>query len=65
MNIGDVSKPIIQGNVVTFLKLTNSRKTDVKEMNLNLIKERIITKKKNDLLNLFSNNHLSKLKNNS
>jgi len=65
MNIGDVSKPIIQGNVVTFLKLTNSRKTDVKEMNLNLIKERIIIKKKNDLLNLFSNNHLSKLKNNS
>ena len=41
------------------------RKLDAKDINLNEIKDKIILRKKNDVLNLFSNNHLSKIKNNA
>ena len=65
MQIGEVSKPIFQGETVTFLKLIDKKSLEVSNINLNEIREKIIVSKKNEYLNLFSNNHLSKVKNNA
>ena len=65
INTGEVSEPIIQGNSVLFLKLVNIRKSKNDILNLEQLKNSIITSKQNDLLNLFSNNHLSKIRNNA
>tara|TARA_X000001036_G_scaffold321554_1_gene300034 strand:- start:2659 stop:3600 length:942 start_codon:yes stop_codon:yes gene_type:complete len=65
MKIGDVSKPIIQSNTITFLKLLDKKTLNIDNVNLNQIRENIISKKKNELLNLYSNNYLSKIKNNA
>ena len=65
MAIGSVSEPIIQQNNLIFLKLNKKRFTDPKEINKEILKERILNKKKNELFNLYSRSYLSKLKNNS
>ena len=65
MQIGEVSKPIFQVETVTFLKLIDKKSLEVSNINLNEIREKIIVSKKNEYLNLFSNNHLSKVKNNA
>ena len=65
MSIGSVSEPIIQQNNLIFLKLNKKRSTDPKEINKEILKERILNKKKNELFNLYSRSYLSKLKNNS
>jgi peptidyl-prolyl cis-trans isomerase SurA len=65
MNIGEISKPIFQTNTVTFLKVIKKRNINPDELDADVLKKNITIQKKNDLLNLFSNNHLSKLKNNS
>ena len=63
INKGDVSEPIIQGNSILFLKLVDIKKNDDDISNLDQLKKEIINSKQNDLLNLFSNNHLSKIRN--
>ena len=65
MSIGSISKPILQQNNLIFLKLNKKRFTDPKEINKEILKERILNKKKNELFNLYSRSYLSKLKNNS
>ena len=60
---GQVSKPIIQPNSILFLKL-NSLRDSQNKINNELIKKNIISQKKNELFNLYSRSHLSKLKNN-
>jgi len=65
MKIGDISKPIIQTNTGTIIKLLDKRTLNVDSVNLNKLREKIIKNKKNELLNLYSNNYLSKIKNNS
>ena len=65
MSIGSVSEPIIQQNNLIFLKLNKKRFTDPKKINKEILKERILNKKKNELFNLYSRSYLSKLKNNS
>ena len=64
MNINDVSKPIEQQNVIIFLKLTDKRKTKAENININELKKKL-TSQKNELFNLYSKSHLSKLKNKS
>ncbi len=64
MNIGDISQPIIQTNTIIILKLLDQKKIDINEKNLNELREKIVKSKQNQLLSLYSNNHLSKLKNN-
>jgi len=63
MAVGDISRPIINLNSILFLKLTDKKNkiTDVK--NIDEIKNNIIKSKKDDLFKLYSNSHLSKLKN--
>ena len=43
----------------------DKRKTKINNLNKSEIKNQIINKKKNELFNLFSQSHLSKLKNTS
>ena len=65
MKIGDVSKPIIQGNTATIIKLLDKKTLNFNNIDLNELRQKIIKNKKNELLNLYSNNYLSKIKNNS
>lgn len=65
MSTGSISEPILQQNNLIFLKLNKKRFTDPKKINKEILKERILDKKKNELFNLYSRSYLSKLKNNS
>jgi len=65
MKIGDVSKPIIQTNTATIIKLLDKKTLNFNNIDLNELRQKIIKNKKNELLNLYSNNYLSKIKNNS
>ena len=63
MNAGDVSEPIFQSETATFIKLLDKRKISSNDIDLEKMKNQIIVQKKNELLNLFSNSYLSKIKN--
>ena len=65
MNINDISSPIQKQNVVIFLKLTDKRKTKAENIDVDELKKKLISQKKNELFNLYSRSHLSKLKNKS
>ncbi len=65
LNIGETSQPIIGQDSILFLKLEDTRETKSEKVNLDEIKEKIINQKKNELFNLYSNSHLSKLRNTS
>ncbi len=62
---GDVTQPIISSESFIFLKLLNTKNLKIDEIDKNKLKEKIIINKKNNLLNLYSNNYLSKIKNNT
>jgi peptidyl-prolyl cis-trans isomerase SurA len=64
LKVNEISKPIITMDKLLFLKLIDKKKIKIKENNLDTIREKIINEKKNEYLQLFSNNHLSKIKNN-
>ena len=63
LKVGQVSKPIIRQNSVLFLKLIDKRIADTKDKDFEILKKNIINQKKNELFNLYSSSHLSKLKN--
>ncbi len=63
MNIGEVSEPIRKQESFIILKLLDKKNTKIKEENILKIKNQIIEQQKNDLFNLFSRSHLSKIKN--
>lgn len=63
MAVGDVSRPIINLNSIIFLKLTDKKNNISDVKNTDEIKNNLIKSKKNDLFKLYSNSHLSKLKN--
>ena len=63
MKPGDISEPIFQSETATFIKLLDKRKINFSDINLKKMKSQIIFQKKNELLNLFSNSYLSKIKN--
>ena len=65
MKSGEISKPIIRSNTILFLKLIDKKIINVKDIDLNQVKQNIINAKKDELLNLFSTSHLSKIKNNA
>tara|TARA_Y100000992_G_C20983404_1_gene358436 strand:- start:71 stop:604 length:534 start_codon:yes stop_codon:yes gene_type:complete len=60
---GEVSEPLIQGNSILFLKLIDIRTSRNDIANIDQLKKKIVTTKQNDMLDLFSNNHLSKIRN--
>ena len=65
LKIGEVSKPIKRPNSILFLKLIDKKKINFETSNFDTVKKRLINRKKNDLFNLYSRSHLSKLKNSS
>ena len=63
LKIGEVSRPLRNSQSIIFLKLVNKKKIlDKTKMNMEELKTQIINKQTNDLLEMFSNNHLSKKK---
>jgi len=65
LKVGEISKPIIRADSILILKLNDRRKLKKEKIDLTKLKQNLIDKKKNDLFNLYSNSHLSKLKNSS
>ena len=65
MSPGEISDPINNADQTIFIQLKNKRKINNLDMDTNKIKESLINKRKNELLNIFSNNHLSKKRNNT
>ena len=65
LKIGEISEPIKELNNLLFLKLTDKRVSKPNEINVEELKKRLIDQKENELFNLYSRSHLSKLKNNS
>lgn len=63
INLGEVSVPIVQANSILFYKLLNSKKTNIDNSNIDILKNRVVNQERNELLNLYSNNYLSKIKN--
>ena len=65
MKVGDISKPIIQTNTATIIKLLNKKTVNLKDVDLDELRKKVVNNKKNELLSLYSNNYLSKIKNNA
>ena len=62
---GEISSPIRRQNTILFLKVNNIRSKKVKELDLQKLELNIINRKKNELFNLYSKSHLSKIRNNT
>ena len=64
LKIGSFSGAKRSTDSMLFLKLINKRKiSDIDKLNVDEIKNSIISKQTNDLLSIYSNNHLSQKKN--
>ena len=65
LKIGDVSKEILGAETLVFYKMLDKRINEISnQTNSDQLRKNIIVQKKNELLNLYSNSHLSKKKNN-
>ena len=62
---GEISKPLVRGNTITIFKLIDKKESNLDNIDKNSLRENLINFKKNELFKLYSNSHLSKLKNNS
>ena len=60
---GEITKPIRQQNSILFLKLLNTRNVKGNNLDKDIIKKKIIEKKRTDLFNLYSQSRISILKN--
>ena len=66
LKIGEISSEIIGAETLVFYKMLDKRFVkDIVKTDINQIRKQILKKKKNELLNLYSNSHLSKKKNNT
>tara|TARA_B100001057_G_C22842107_1_gene947487 strand:- start:1264 stop:2196 length:933 start_codon:yes stop_codon:yes gene_type:complete len=65
ITVGDYSKPILRPNSVLFLMVKDKRKSTVNRIDKSEIKKQLFNQKKSELFNLYSQSHLSKLKNTS
>ena len=65
LNVNEVSDPFKNQNSILFLMLKDKRVSKTQDINIMELKNNIINQKKNELFNLYSRSHLSKLKNTS
>ena len=65
MKIDTVSEPIKRLNSILFLKLVDKRQIKLNKIDITNLKKKLLDSKKNELFNLYSSSHLSKLKNSS
>lgn len=63
LEIGDVSRPLKQGSSLLFLKINDKQSTKSQKIDVEKLRISLENVKKNELLNLYSNSHLSKIKN--
>ena len=63
LNIGEISEPIVKSGSATIFKIEEKRTSDIKNLKVDNIKKNLISEKKNELFNLYSQSLLSKLKN--
>ena len=64
LKIGDISKEILGSETLIFYKMLDKRINEISnQTNSDQLRKNIIAQKKNELLNLYSNSHLSKKKN--
>ena len=63
MQINEITDPIIDQNRILFLKLNDKRKLKTENIDANLLRKNLVNRKKNELYNLYSRSHLSKLRN--
>ena len=62
---GEISKPFLRENSAIFFKLEDKRISKTKKINLTEMKKNLLDKKKNELFDLYSSSHISKIKNSS
>tara|TARA_X000001036_G_C20660356_1_gene798661 strand:- start:1172 stop:2101 length:930 start_codon:yes stop_codon:yes gene_type:complete len=65
LKIGQVSEPIKKQSTALFLKVNNIRNSEITDLNLEDLKQKLINQKKNELVDLYSLSHLSKVRNTS
>ena len=63
LKINEITKPIISTNNIIFLKLSDIKKIKLEKKNIEIIKRNILNARKNQMYSLYSNSHLSKLRN--
>lgn len=61
---GEISPPIINNNSILFFKINSIRENAVNSVDKEKLKRNLVDIKKNEMFNLYSKSHLSKLKNN-
>ena len=65
LKIGEITEPIKRQNSILFLKLVNKKTIVSKQLDKAELEKNLINRKTNELFNLYSKSHLSKLKNTS
>ena len=65
LDTNKISDPIITGNTLLYIQVKEKREVKLNNENYDDLKKRIIESKKNQLFSLYSNSHLSKIKNQS
>ena len=65
LKVGEISKPIRNVNSILVYKILDRRNIKSENFQKNNLKNNLIALKKNELFNLYSNSHLSKIKNTS
>ena len=65
LKMGEITKPIVNGNSILLIKLIDKRSVNMENIDTTQLRKNITIAKQNELLNIFSNNYLSKLRNNT
>ena len=65
MEIGDYSSPIMRANSALFLMVKDKKISKTNQLNKSELKAKVVSQRKNELFKLYSQSHLSKLKNTS
>ena len=64
LKVGDISDEVVGAETITFYKMLDKKINETsKNVDIKLMRQNIISQKKNELLNLYSRSHLSKRKN--
>ena len=65
LEIGQITEAIIKQDSILFLKLVDKKSIKPKQLDRSQLENNLVNKKTNELFNLYSKSHLSKLKNTS
>ena len=65
MKIGEITNPIKRGDSILILKLNDKKISKSDDIDKKKLKKNIVNLKRNELFDLYSKSHISKLQNNS